>query len=293
MQSAILYVLTVLIWGTTWIAIKLQLSTVAVEASIIYRFMLAGITLFIILGITRKLQSLSWRDHGFCLLQGICLFNLNFYCFYNASFHIPSGLNAVVMSLASVFNCINLWIFFRQRPSIQMVSGSLLGITGICMMFWPEITLSTDPDETLTGIAFATTGTILFSLANMLSIRHQQNGLRPPTTNAWGMLYGSLTLAIIAAIQRVPFTFDSNTNYIASLIYLAIPGSVIGFTAYLMLVGRIGADKAAYCTVLFPAVALTISTFAEGYQWTNAAVGGFALIIMGNIIIFARKRTSD
>ncbi len=293
MQSALLYILTVLIWGTTWIAIKLQLGTVAVEASIVYRFMLAGLILFIILGLTRRLQALSWRDHIFCLLQGICLFNLNFYFFYNATFHITSGLNAVVMSLAPVFNCINLWIFFRQRPSIQMLTGSLFGLTGICMMFWPEITHSADPDETLIGILFAISGTVAFSLANMLSIRHQQNGLKPPTTNAWGMLYGSLTLAAVAAIQGIPFTFENNPTYLYSLLYLAIPGSVIGFTAYLMLVGRIGADKAAYCTVLFPAVALTVSTFVEGYQWSWAAIAGFALIIVGNIIIFARRRTTS
>jgi drug/metabolite transporter (DMT)-like permease len=64
---------------------------------------------------------------------------------------------------------------------------------------------------------------------------------------------------------------DWNARYIGALGYLVIPGSVIGFTAYLTLVGRMGPERAAYCTVLFPVVALNVSAFAEGYQWTAGA----------------------
>ncbi|WP_461537438.1 DMT family transporter [Spongorhabdus nitratireducens] len=224
------------------------------------------------------------------MLQGACLFSLNFYFFYSATEHIVSGLSAVVMSVSPVFNSINLWLFFHQRPSVRVLTGSLLGMAGICTMFWPEISMAADPDETVTGILLATMGTTFFSLANMISIHHQRNGLTPPTTNAWGMLYGVIILTLIALLQGVPFTIDMHPQYLGSLFYLAIPGSVVAFTTYLLLVGRIGADRAAYSTVMFPAVALTVSTFFEGYQWTMMAVAGFVLVVAGNIIIFARRR---
>jgi drug/metabolite transporter (DMT)-like permease len=72
------------------------------------------------------------------------------------------------------------------------------------------------------------------------------------------------------------------------LLYLAIPGSVIGFTAYLTLVGRMGPERAAYCTVLFPVVALNISAWLEGYTWTPAALLGLALVAAGNVAVFWR-----
>ena len=68
------------------------------------------------------------------------------------------------------------------------------------------------------------------------------------------------------------------------------PGSVIGFTAYLTLVGRMGPERAAYCTVLFPLVALNISAMVEGYQWTPPALLGLLLVMLGNILVFRRPK---
>jgi len=84
----------------------------------------------------------------------------------------------------------------------------------------------------------------------------------------------------------MPFALEPSTRYVGALLYLAIPGSVIGFTAYLLLVGRIGPDRAAYSTVLFPIVALTISTIYEGYHWTPTALAGLALVLAGNLLAF-------
>ncbi|WP_458576322.1 EamA family transporter [Aliamphritea spongicola] len=124
----------------------------------------------------------------------------------------------------------------------------------------------------------------------MLSVRHQKQGLKPPTTNAWGMFYGVAILFVISRINGVEFTISYEASYVSALLYLAIPGTVIGFTAYLMLVGRIGPDSAAYATVMFPVVALTISSLYEGYNWSPAAIGGLLLVISGNIIIFSKFR---
>jgi len=72
------------------------------------------------------------------------------------------------------------------------------------------------------------------------------------------------------------------------MLYLAAIGSVVGFTTYLMLVSRIGSQKAAYATVLFPVVALTLSTLFEGYHWTLLSLLGLSLPLAGNAVMFAR-----
>lgn len=77
--------------------------------------------------------------------------------------------------------------------------------------------------------------------------------------------------------------FDSSVVYVGSLVYLALFGSVIAFGCYLTLVGNIGADRAAYATLLFPIVALAISTVWEDYQWTRSAAIGVGLIMLGNM----------
>ncbi|QRY79287.1 DMT family transporter [Pseudomonas sp. PDNC002] len=285
-----LYLLTVLIWGTTWIAIKLQVGVVAIPLSIAYRFSLAALVLFALLLVSRRLQPLGRRGQAICFAQGLCLFCVNFLCFYTASQWIPSGLVAVVFSTATLWNALNARIFFGQRIAPNVLGGGAFGLAGLALLFWPELSGHQATPETFYGLGLALLGTLCFSAGNLLSSLQQKAGLRPLSTNAWGMLYGSLILLGICLVQGVPLTFDSSPQYVWSLLYLAIPGSVIGFTAYLTLVGRMGPERAAYCTVLFPVVALNVSAFAEGYQWSLPALAGLVLVMAGNVLVFRKPK---
>ena len=285
-----LYLLTVLIWGTTWIAIKLQVGVVAIPLSIAYRFSLAALVLFAVLLLSRKLQPLGRRGQAICFAQGVCLFCVNFLCFYTASQWIPSGLVAVVFSTATLWNALNARLFFGQRIAPNVLGGGAFGLAGLALLFWPELSGHEASRETFYGLGLALLGTLCFSAGNLLSSLQQKAGLRPLSTNAWGMFYGSLILLAICLVQGVPLTFDSSAQYVGSLLYLAIPGSVIGFTAYLTLVGRMGPERADYCTVLFPVVALNVSAFAEGYQWSLPALAGLGLVMAGNVLVFRKPR---
>lgn len=285
-----LYLLTVLIWGTTWIALKLQLGEVAIAVSIVYRFGLAALVLFAMLLLSGKLQKVNQRGHMLCVAQGLCLFCINFMCFLTASQWIPSGLIAVVFSTATLWNALNARVFFKQKIARNVLAGGALGLIGLGCLFWPELSGHSASRETLMGLGLALLGTMCFSAGNMLSSMQQKAGLRPMTTNAWGMFYGASMLSLYCLLSGTPFGFEWTTRYISSLLYLVIPGSVIGFTAYLTLVGRMGPERAAYCTVLFPVVALNISAFAEGYQWTAPALMGLVLVMLGNVLVFRKPK---
>ena len=238
-----LYLLTVLIWGTTWIAIKLQMGPVAITLSIAYRFALAALVLFAVLLLGRRLQRLDARGQRLCMAQGVCLFCLNFICFYTASQWIPSGLVAVVFSTATLWNALNARLWFGQRIASNVMAGGGLGLLGLGLLFWPELVGHQATPETFYGLGLALLGTLCFSTGNMLSSLQQKAGIRPLTGNAWSMLYGTLILLALCLFQGVPLSFDWSARYVGSLLYLAIPGSVIGFTAYLTLVGRMGGSR--------------------------------------------------
>ncbi len=289
-MNLFLYALTVLIWGTTWIALKLQLGVVAIPVSIVYRFGLAALVLFALLLLSGRLQAMNRRGHLICLAQGLCLFCVNFMCFLTASQWVPTGLIAVVFSTATLWNALNARVFFKQKIARNVIAGGGLGLFGLALLFWPELSGHTATPETLLGLGLALIGTMCFSAGNMLSSLQQKAGLKPLTTNAWGMLYGASLLALYCAISGIPFNMEWNTRYIGSLLYLVIPGSVIGFTAYLTLVGRMGPERAAYCTVLFPLVALNVSAYVEGYQWTAPALAGLVLVMLGNVLVFRKPK---
>ena len=285
-MNIMLYAATVLIWGTTWIAITLQLGEVAISASIFYRFLIASCVLMLFLVGTGRLQKMNLRQHASCLLLGLCLFSVNFMFFYSATQYIVSGLSSVIFSMATVMNMMNNYLFYRQKPAARLVAGAVLGVVGVLFLFWPDLSTSSETYETLLGMVLAGAGTLCFSFGNMLSAKQQEQGLSVFSVNAWGMLYGAIMLASWTAIQGTPFTFNTTLSYVGSLLYLAIPGSVIAFSCYLLLVGRIGSQKAAYSTVLFPLVSLGLSTVFEGYQWTAIALSGVALVIIGNVLVF-------
>ncbi len=287
-MNAILYGLVVVIWGTTWIAIFLQQGPVSAPVSIFWRFAVASVTMLAILLVTRRLRPLALRDHLFCVLQGCCVFCFNFWCFYTAAAHINTGLESVIFSMAVLFNAINGFIFFRQQPPARFWLAAALGLVGIITLFWDDLLSNGLNASLLWGIALSALGTYGFSLGNMLSMRHQRRGLETLTTNSWAMLYGTLVMGAIALLRGDDFTPQWTLSYMGALLYLALFGSVIAFGAYFTLVGRIGAGKAAYSTLLFPLVALTISTFYEGYVWHSNAVIGLALILLGNLVMFAR-----
>lgn len=283
-----LYLLTVLIWGTTWIALKWQLGVVAIEVSIVYRFALAALVLFAILLLSRRLQPMNRRAHLICLAQGLCLFCVNFMCFLYASQWVPSGLVAVVFSTATLWNALNAWVFFAQKVARNVLMGGALGLLGLGFLFWPELAGHSASPQTLLGLGLALLGTLCFSAGNMLSSLQQKAGFKPLTTNAWGMAYGAAMLAAYCLASGIAFEVEWTTRYLGSLLYLVLPGSVIGFTAYLTLVGRMGPERAAYCTVLFPVVALNVSALVEGYQWTAPALVGLVLVMLGNVLVFRK-----
>ena len=285
-----LFLATVLIWGTTWIAIAFQLGPVPVLVSVFHRFALAAVLMLPVLMLLGRLTPVSLRQHRFILLQGICLFSFNFICFYNATRFIPSGLVSVIFSLATIYNAVNARLIFGDRVKPRALLATALGAAGLICLFAPELTSHEVSAEALKGIGLAALGTLFFSLGNMVSRRNSAAGIPPLTANAWGMGYGALILLAIIAATGTPMMAPEGGRYLWALIYLSVIGSIIGFTTYLMLVQRIGTGRAAYATVCFPVIALMASAIWEGFLWTPLAVAGLALTLAGNAVMFLPQR---
>lgn len=285
MNSAVLFIVTVVIWGTSWIAVAMQIGPVPVGVSVLYRIGLAAFLLILLLAATRRLVlPTQWR---FVILQAICLFSLNFVALYNAAALIPSGLLSVVFSLASIFNALNARVFFGEKITRRVVLAGLMGVSGLVLVFWDSLATSFDPD-TMRGVGWALLGSMIFSWGNMASRRNSAIGTTPIIANAWGMGIGAGILLLLALATRQPLVVPTDATYLAALLYLAVFASVIGFTTYLMLVSQIGSAQAGYATVVFPVVALVVSTVFEGYTWSATAVIGVALALLGNAVMFGR-----
>jgi len=286
-NSITLYLSSVLIWGSTWFAIKFQLGVVAAEVSLVYRFGIAALLFCLLSGRNLKYSA---GQHGFIALQGLFLFSSNYLVFYWATDLLTSGIVALMFSTVILMNIVNGAIFMRSQIRPRVVLGAGFGIIGIAAIFWAEVSGVGDNADTWRGLWMCLLATWFASIGNIISARNQHNAIPVLQTNAWGMAYGAVIMAVYALISGVPFNYDPAFSYSVSLLYLSVFGSILAFGCYLTLVGRIGADKAAYAAVLFPVIALALSTLFEDYQWTMRALFGFALVLLGNYIVLTRAR---
>lgn len=285
MRNWLLYVLTVAVWGTTWIAIEFQLGAVAPEVSVFYRYSLAALTLFAWCRWRNLNLRFDRRSHVSFVLLGTLLFSLNYILTYYAQQYITSALTAIAFSTMLWMNIGNSRLFFGTRISASILAGSALGVAGILLLFLPEVTVTSLGNATLIGGGLALIGAFIASLGNMVSQHAQKGGLPIVQSNAWGMFYGALVTGAIAVLQGKQFTLDTSAEYLFSLAYLSLFGSIIAFGSYLTLLGRIGAAKAGYAMVMFPVVAIAISVVFEGLVLTTEMLVGVVLVLLGNILI--------
>ena len=288
-QNVLLYVVTILIWGSSWLAIKFQLGVVDPMVSVAYRFLLASGISWIYCRYSGLQLSFRLRDHGFMFLQGVSLFALNYWLFYISELTLTSGLAAVIFSTIVVMNMLNGAIFLKNRLELRVVIGAVLGLSGIILVFWPEVSDFETGSENLFAAALAVLATFLASLGNIASARNQREGIPVVQSNTYGMTYGAMLMLVLAWSTGHEFNFEFTVSYVSSLVFLSVFASIIAFWSYLTLLGRVGVERAAYATLIFPLVALGISTIFEGYQWSAYAVIGIVLILGGNLLILKRS----
>lgn len=291
LTNLLLYIVTVLIWGSTWLAIEFQLGIVAVEVSLAYRYLIAAVLAIAWCVLRGQSLRFNWRAHCYFLLLGCFLFGLNYIVVYTAQIYITSALNAIGFSAMLWMNIINARLFLRTRIGARTYVGALLGIVGIVVLFWPEVQDVSWSDNVLLGASLSLTAAFLASIGNTVSQAAQRKKLPVMPTTAWGMLYGGLLNLGLALAQGKPLTFDPSVGYVVSLLFLAVFGSVIAFGCYLTLLGRIGVERAGYVVVMVPILALVLSAKFEGLALDAHIFIGGALALAGNFVILTKVRT--
>ncbi len=290
MPSYVIYGIVVLIWGTTWYAIKFQLGVVAPEISLVYRFSIAAICLFIYARVVGSPMRLSRRDHIFVALQGMTLFCLNYWLTYLATQYLTSGLVAVLFTSIIFLNLVNARMIFGIPIERRVLIAAAAGMLGVALLFLPELRSAVGDRTVLMGCLLALGATYLASLGNMAAMRNTGSGLPVVAVNAYGMAYGAATLALIALLRGAPIAFDPSWPYVVSLLYLSLAGTSLAFGLYLALLKKIGPARAAYTSVLFPVIALLVSTIFEGYRWSLPAFIGLAVLLAGNALALSGRK---
>jgi drug/metabolite transporter (DMT)-like permease len=279
----------VAIWGSTWLAITFQLGRVAAEASVGWRFLLASFLLFAFCLARRLPLRYSAREHAWIALQGMLMFSVSYIYVYYAEENVVSGLVAVGYSASPLLAMLGMRLFFRTPMTGAVIAGSILGIAGITLVFWPEFAHLRGDRRTALGAVYTAVAVLVATLGTIAAHRNHEARLPLWQGMAWGMLYGGLFSIAVALATGKALTFELSAPYVLSLLYLALLGSIVAFAGYLTLMKRIGAARAGYIGVMVPIVALVVSAAFEGFHWQALTVAGIAVSVAGNVVVLRER----
>ena len=285
MSNSALFLVPALIWGSTWYAITWQLGVVEPEVSVTYRFAIASLLLAGGCIATHRSLSFGARDHAFLAGVGLLMIAINYNFIYWAERIVVSGLVAVIYSTMVFMTPIGMRIAFGVPMRPRLLGAAALGVTGVALMFLPELDQAAGQGGATTGgVALVLAATLACAVGNLIAVRNHEAGIPTIQGTAWTMIYGTVFAAGFALSRGVSWNVDPAPQYVLSLAYLAVCGTVVAFVAYFALLKRVGAGPSSYITVATPVIAILLSTLFEGYRWTPITALGIVLAIIGNTL---------
>jgi drug/metabolite transporter (DMT)-like permease len=287
-----LFFAAVAIWGTTWIAITVQIDAAAPEVGVPLRFTLAALAAAAWCRWRGIALALPWRTQRWLIALGAAGFCASYLLVYHAERYIVSGLVAVGYAAMPLVNMVAERGFFGTPLSRRVTAGGLLGLAGIALIFEPAFARAATDARLMVGALLTALAVLASSLANMVVLRNHRAGVDGWAPLALAMGWGAAACWVDAAAIGAPLAIRWSWPFALSLVYLALAGSVLAFAAYYVVVGRIGTARAAYVGVMSTVVALVISTLFEGYDWRWTTAVGILLAVAGNVMALQRKPRS-
>jgi drug/metabolite transporter (DMT)-like permease len=288
------FVVTALVWGSTWLVIKGSIGPVPPSWSVTWRFVGAAIGMFA-LGLARGditvralVPERAVLTHA--ALIGISLFCCNFQFVYRAEAHLTSGLVAVVFALLLLPNAVFGRIFLGTPVTRGFILGSVIALGGIALLMINEYRAAPAGSDVPLGAAMTVLALLCASTGNVLQAAQVVRKVPAAMLLAWAFLIGAMADFAVAWVLSGPPVFSWSPLYIGSVAYLSLIGSVLTFPLYNLLLREMGPGRAAYNGVLVPVVAMLLSTVFEGYRWSAFNVGGAALSLIG-LMVALRSRS--
>ena len=284
------FLLVALIWGSTWLVIKDQISETPPGWTIAWRFLLATAAMFALSRCRGESLRIGRPAMIIALWMGLFQFFGNFHFVYRAEHYLTSGIVAVFYATLMVPNALLARAFLKVPLGGRFMAGSGVALAGVALLLLNEYHLAPPGGQVPLGVALMVGGLVSASAANVLQATKTASATPVVPMLAWAMAFGTLLDVIAAFAMDGPPVLETRGAYWAGIVYLGLIGSVLTFPLYFGLIRDMGPGKAAYNGVVVPVIAMALSTLFEGYVWTGLAIGGSLLAMAGLLIALSGKK---
>lgn len=272
-----LYGLLVLIWSSTWVAIKIGLEDCPPLLGAAVRFTAAGLVLLAVGAIQRRPLRTDWLLTG---VLALAPFAFAYGLVYWGEQYVPSGLAAVLFGILPLYVALLGALFLPDEPlRAPLVLGVAIGIAGLALAFLESVELGAAEKAALgaTALALAPIGAATGNVAQKLRAAE----LDAVVLNGWAMLVGGVVLVPASLLSEDWGDFAWSAESVGSIAYLALFGSAIAFVTLTVLLRHISAMAMSFLAMLLPFGALLFGAALYDESITVRAVGGAALVAAG------------
>ena len=281
-----LYVMLCLIWGSTWLVIKVGYGGLGPFNVAALRFLIASIVLAPIVPLFRASWPSTRTEWTLVVWVGLVLFAADYGLIYWGEQFLDSGLTSILFALLPLVTIGFAHLYLPgDRITGRKFAGSVLAFVGIVALFGDRVRL--DPAGLGPMLAIVTS-TVCAAAAGVATKRHGGN-LHPASLNAPAMLIGAAALgaASLAAGDGLALPLDAPTW--SAIVYLAIAGSVITFLGYFTLLKSWSVTSLSFISVFTPAIALFLGFVFLDERPTISSGAGAAMILGGVALALSDK----
>jgi drug/metabolite transporter (DMT)-like permease len=279
-----------LIWGSTWLAIKIGLADLPPISFVAFRFVIAAAVLFAIS--FRRFPLPQHDEYSLLAVTGILMFGINYGLLFWGEQYVSSGLAAILQAVIPTFGLVFAHFYLpNERLKWERVLGALLalgGVTIICaklldfegiMAFWG-------------GVAIVV-GAAATSYANVL-IKARRKKFAPAMISAWQMLFAVVPLLLVGFFHEGnPLRFHWSKTAVGCLLYLALVGSVAAFLMFYWLLNRIAVTNLLTISLITPPLAVALGWFAAGETISRWAILGAVFVLAGIALILWKSKSAE
>ncbi len=286
------------VWGSTYLAIKVAVGTIPPFLMAGTRFLVAGVVLYTWLWLTKRIRPTprQWRDNA--IVGALLLLGGNGLVSW-ASETTPSSITTLIISIGPLFIVLGDWLVRvvggdatrGARPTLATFGGLALGFAGLALLIGPDL-----GSDAATGLDPWRVGAILFGCvtwsAGSIFTRYARQAAEPMTAAALQMLTGGGWLVLVSILCGEPARFDAAAISIQSAsawLYLVGVGSLVGFTTFVWLMKNCSPAQVSTYAYVNPVVAVFLGWLILSEPVGPRMLAASAVIITAVATITAQR----
>ncbi|MDH3492065.1 MAG: EamA family transporter [Acidobacteriota bacterium] len=278
-----------LIWGTTWLFIKVGLEEIPPFSFAMIRFLFSILVVGILLYSVRIPFPKGKTEWQLLAVTGFFQFSINYSLVFWSELHITSGLAAVLQAMIPVFGLLLAAMYLPEEKITWLKVGALvIGISGVAVIFYDQLRI--ESTMAFAGSAAIVIGAFAAAHASILT-KAKGSAMHPATLLFGQMVCGTVPIIAIALIaEGNPLDIEITALGVLSVFYLAILGTVVSFWLYYWLLRRVESSKAMTIALVTPLIAVICGNLILGERLRFETLGGGLLILTSvGLIVFRRK----